>query len=137
MGLVVLLGLASTGTLLGCTASPSRPATLTAVAPPHNPEADPDGIGWTVRLGGRIHPQRTYRLVVSTDPHAVDTVTDGGVDPNTWDSGVVHSTEHTGLRPSGLRVEQGVTYYWSVRVQDAQGHDSGWSAREQWTVMRP
>ncbi|MEU0936625.1 MULTISPECIES: hypothetical protein [unclassified Embleya] len=125
----------STGALLGCTA-PTSPRTLTAVAPAHNPEADPDGMSWTVRLGGRIQTQRNYRLVVSTDPRAVDAVTDGGVDPAVWDSGVVQSAEHIGVRPFGLRVERGETYYWSVRVQDHEGHDSGWSARDQWTVFR-
>lgn len=135
---MVLAGLALSGATLACTTDGARSprATLTVVSLPHDPEQGSAWFGWTVRLNGDRHQQSSYRLIISNDPYAIDTITSGGVDPNAWDSGVVHSAQYNDLRPSGFRYEPGTTYYWSVRVRDEQGRDSDWSARDQWTAPR-
>lgn len=139
LGRVMFAGTLATG-LLGCTAhgrAAGSDVTPTVEALPYDPDGDSGGIGWTVRPAGRTPPQAGYRLVVSTDPYAVDTITRGGVDPNAWDSGLVHSTRHTGIRPPGFRFESGATCYWTVRIRDTHGHDSPWSPTSQWTTHHP
>lgn len=119
-----------------CAPAGSDPVVLSVVTRPIDPVAGAGWFGWTVRLAGDPHPQHSYRLVVSLDPYAVDTVTGGGVDANAWDSGVVHSGQQDGVRPSGFRYRPDTIYFWSVRVTDEAGHDSGWSARTSWSPPR-
>ncbi|WP_439674449.1 hypothetical protein [Embleya sp. MST-111070] len=141
-GLVLVTGVVLAGSLLGYAARSGSPASRrapTVVAMSDEARAGADGIGWAVRYGdlGHDRAQRTYRLVISADPDSLDTVLAGGVDPDVWDSGVVHSAQHAGVRPSGFRYESGTTYYWSVRIRDDRDRDSGWSTRERWTAPHP
>ncbi|GCD93263.1 glycoside hydrolase family 78 protein [Embleya hyalina] len=141
-GLVLSTGVVLAGSLLGYAARSGSPASRqapTVVAQSDEARTGSDGIGWAVRYRDRGHDraQRTYRLVISADPVSLDTVLAGGVDPDVWDSGVVHSAQHAGVRPSGFRYESGTTYYWSVRIRDDRDRDSGWSTRERWTAPRP
>ncbi len=46
----------------------------------------------------------------------------------TWDSGPVKSDESLHREYAGPALESGARYYWQVRVWDASGKDTGWSA---------
>jgi hypothetical protein len=129
----MLAGLILAGAAGACASSPARARVPGPVA---EPVGDGGRFGWTVRADGESRRQAGYRLVVSTDPYAVDAATAGGVDPNAWDSGLVRSPDSADVRPSGFRFEPGTTYYWRVRVRDEQGRDSPWSALSTWAAPR-
>jgi len=132
----VLLAAALLAGACACSSSPSDPVVPSVGARPHQPGAATDGFAWTVRVAGEAQPQHSYRLVVSLDPYAVDTVVAGGVDANAWDSGVVHSRQQDGVLPFGFRYRSDATYFWSVRVTDEAGRDCGWSPRTTWESPR-
>jgi hypothetical protein len=134
----LLLGAVLAGAPVACApAGSDAPTALTVSALPTSPGQGSPWFGWSVRPAGGDGPrQRTYRLVIARDSYAVDVVTAGGVHASAWDSGVVHSAQTSDLRPSGFRYDAGVSYFWSVLIQDEHGRSSGWSERQRWTAPR-
>ena len=91
-----------------------------------NARANPLGIGsddlsfaWSIRSETRGTTQAAYQVRVGT--------TEGGGD--VWDSGKVESDRQIDIAPPAkLRLASATRYYWQVRVWDAQGVASEWSA---------
>lgn len=83
---------------------------------------------WEV-TGPRGVAQSAYRILVAESGNAIESG-DGDV----WDSGEVESSRSINVPYGGDPLEPDTTYYWSVRVQDANGNESGWSSVSQFTT---
>ena len=71
---------------------------------------------WRLATDARDSSQRAYRIVVGHDAEAV---ADG--EGTMWDSGVVQSSEATGVVYEGPSLAADETYYWSVKVETDAG----------------
>ena len=86
--------------------------------------ANPVGVGAKPRFGWRLtsgavaQVQGRYRLTVGRAANAADV----------WDSGQVASGQSVDVAYGGPALAGNRTYYWRVRVWDAQGRPSPWSA---------
>ncbi|AEV83627.1 rhamnosidase [Actinoplanes sp. SE50] len=88
-----------------------------------NRQADPVGVdtprfGWRLAAGTGGQMQGRYQLTVGSTAGAADV----------WDSGIVASTASRDIGYSGPALGANRTYFWRVRVWDAQGRPSAWSA---------
>jgi alpha-L-rhamnosidase len=86
--------------------------------------ANPVGVGATPRFGWRLtsgtsaQVQGRYQLTVGKTADAADV----------WDSGQVASAQSVDIPYGGPALAGNTTYFWRVRVWDAQGRPSAWSA---------
>jgi alpha-L-rhamnosidase len=86
--------------------------------------ANPVGVGARPRFGWRLtsgtsaQVQGRYQLTVGRSVDAADV----------WDSGQVASAQSVDVGYGGPALAGNTTYYWRVRVWDAQGRPSAWSA---------
>ncbi|MFD0796572.1 family 78 glycoside hydrolase catalytic domain [Maribacter chungangensis] len=71
----------------------------------------------------RGQQQTAYQLLVASSPALLD-----GNTGDVWDSGKVSSSQSVNAVYAGIPLESTKTYYWKVKVWDAAGHPSGWSA---------
>ncbi|MFI7599266.1 family 78 glycoside hydrolase catalytic domain [Actinoplanes sp. NPDC049681] len=86
---------------------------------------DPVGIdaakprfGWRLSSAANGQVQGRYQVTVGTDPGATDV----------WDSGQVASRQSVDVAYAGPPLAANRTYHWRVRIWDAQGRPSPWSA---------
>jgi alpha-L-rhamnosidase len=54
--------------------------------------------------------------------------------PDLWDSGEVHSSDTNNIAYNGMRLQSRQDAVWDVRVWDANGRASGWSAPGTWEM---
>jgi len=99
----------------------TSPVTLTHLTV--NRQTNPVGVGkvafsWRLAAGVAGQMQGRYQIAVGTTPGA----------NNVWDSGVVASTRSLDIPYAGPALTNNKTYHWRVRVWDAQGRASAWSA---------
>ncbi|GAA2541706.1 family 78 glycoside hydrolase catalytic domain [Winogradskya consettensis] len=73
--------------------------------------------GWKLLSAAKGQLQGRYQVVVGTKPGAKDV----------WDSGQVASQQSVDIAYAGPALAKDRTYYWRVRVWDAQGRASAWS----------
>jgi alpha-L-rhamnosidase len=74
--------------------------------------------GWKLTSGSSAQVQGRYQLTVGTAVDAADV----------WDSGQVASSQSVDIPYGGPALGGNRTYYWRVRVWDAQGRPSAWSS---------
>jgi alpha-L-rhamnosidase len=122
-------------TLIALGAAPS-PASLTPVelrcdgmADPLGIDSSPPRLSWQLRGDGRGLRQTAWQALVSSSLEGLDR--DRG---DVWDSGRVETDEqiHAPYRGRALRSAEQV--FWKVRVWDAEGRASAWSAPARWTM---
>ena len=80
-------------------------------------------LSWKLKGSGRNIMQAAYSLRVSTDKN---------FRTNSWQSGKVGSAESLLQTYAGKPLESGKRYYWEVKVWDAAGNESPWSAPAYW-----
>ncbi len=103
---------------------PAAASTVTVSGLTVDRRADPVGVGATPRFGWRLtsgaaaQVQSRYQLTVGTAASANDV----------WDSGQVASAQSVDVGYGGPALAGDRSYYWRVRVWDAQGRPSPWSA---------
>jgi len=73
--------------------------------------------------------QSAYQVLVSASPEALKL--DKG---DVWDSGKVVSDQSIQVPYAGAALASGRTYFWKVRIWDAEGGVSAWTAPARWTV---
>ncbi|HTO92884.1 MAG TPA: alpha-L-rhamnosidase N-terminal domain-containing protein, partial [Bacteroidota bacterium] len=102
---------------------------------------DPAGIDaaaprltWRMGAGERGARQSAYQVLVARSRPALE-ARHGDV----WDSGIVRSGESVNVPYGGPPLESGREYFWAVRVWDAAGTVSAWSAPATWSMglLRP
>lgn len=125
IGLALLLVVSLlTGSLLP-TALADDAAPVTVVSPTTNSETTPLGIGgddlrfgWQLASGSRGVAQSAYEIRVGKD----------GDSGYLWETGKVASDASVGVAYDGPALDSQTRYSWQVRVWDAQGRVSQWSA---------
>lgn len=66
--------------------------------------------------------QSAYRIIIDTDEQSADAVR-GKI----WDSGKILSSQSSGIRYNGSKLEPGKKYFWRVMVWDEKDIKSDWS----------
>lgn len=125
--------------LLGLTAIPSAQAATPQCSAVHlrvNDRKNPLGMGaakptlsWQMddhRQGAR---QTAYEIRVASSAAKLRA---GSAD--VWDSGEVRSAQSVGIAYGGPALQSQRRYVWEVRIWDAQGHPSAWSAPQWWEM---
>ncbi len=84
---------------------------------------------WIIQAGGRGVAQAAYQLRVAADEAALQKP--GAL---LWDSGRVNSDESTHRVYDGPALVSGKRYFWQVKVWDAKGNTSDWSAPAWWEM---
>ncbi|GLW27600.1 family 78 glycoside hydrolase catalytic domain [Actinoplanes regularis] len=121
------LGAYGTGPWASAVAAPDpnagSPITVTGLTTEHT--TNPIGVdraaplfGWRLLSGTTGQTQGRYQLWVGRTAGAADV----------WDSGPVASATSTDVAYGGPALTADTTYHWRVRVWDAQGRPSPWSA---------
>jgi alpha-L-rhamnosidase len=132
---VLLLGTLSSG----CRHAQSGPAvteTATVVglvcdslpSPPSVGSAVPL-LGWRIESNTRAWRQSAYQIRVASEPRLL---APGQAD--LWDSGHITSTQTLDIPYQGRPLAARQRAFWSVRVWDAAGLPSAWSAPAEWTT---
>ncbi|GAA4507298.1 family 78 glycoside hydrolase catalytic domain [Actinoallomurus oryzae] len=132
---VAVLALAAGWTALPAHASPadSGAARLTAAEPRTDALRTPLGIddatptlSWRPRASGHDEAQTAYQVEAASSPARLD-------DPDLWDSGKVASADpsasYAGRAPASRQ-----RVWWRVRVWDARGTASPWTAPSWWEM---
>lgn len=86
-------------------------------------------LSWVLRASEREQRQTAYQVLVSSSRQQLGA--DGG---DLWDSGRVESDQSIQVEYSGTALRSGQQCHWKVRVWDAQGEPSSWSAPCRWTM---
>ncbi len=86
-------------------------------------------LSWKLRSDERAQRQTAWQLVVATTPE--DAARGVG---DLWDSGRVEGADSLGIAYAGRPLRSHQRCSWSVRVWDAQGRASAWSAPASWTT---
>ena len=86
-------------------------------------------LSWEVVSEKRAQRQLAYQILVGTDSLALtkDKV-------NVWNSGKVTSAQSNQIAYAGARLTSKTTYYWKVRLWDAEGQVSDWSPIASWSM---
>lgn len=110
-------------------ASLASAAELTAYSLEAEARRDPAGIditrprlSWKLRSPGRSERQTAYQIRVAANQSDV------------WDSGRVNSDESAWIPYGGAALRSFARYSWKVRVWNASGVASDWSAPAEWTM---
>lgn len=86
-------------------------------------------LGWVIRSSERGWRQTAYRILAAKSPAALK-VGRGDL----WDSGRVASNASIHVPYGGAPLVSGMRIYWKVKVWDANGRESGWSAPASWEM---
>lgn len=88
-------------------------------------------LSWTIHTvsGIRVMRQTAYQVLVSSSPEKLQA--DMG---DIWNSGKVKSNQMGQIRYSGNALKSSQKYWWKVKVWDAKGKVSTWSAPANWTM---
>jgi hypothetical protein len=84
-------------------------------------------LGWTLHSKVNGERQTAYQVIVAS---SAGRVRSGAAD--VWDSGRVASDESVDVAYGGPELESARRYHWKVRVWDARGKASAWSAPAWW-----
>ncbi|MFD4779214.1 rhamnosidase, partial [Streptomyces sp. NPDC058427] len=89
-------------------------------------------LSWPITSDGSDVRQSAYRLRVASSEALLS-------HPDVWDSGRVASGESVLVPYAGPQLKPRTRYFWSVRVWDTNGGESGWSAPSWWEtgLMEP
>ena len=97
---------------------------------------NPAGIGeteprlnWVVESGERGQRQTACRVLVASSEALL--AQDNG---DLWDTGKISGSETTGLTYAGKPLASGQQCFWKLKVWDARGLESPWSAPAKWTM---
>jgi hypothetical protein len=126
VGLFVLLGLAA------CTAKPDFEVAQLRCDRRINPlgvERQEPVLSWQTEASKRGFLQAAYQIRVADESGALKE----RMAP-IWDSGKVASNESVQVPYQGPSLQSGETYYWQVRVWDADGNASDWSEPAFWQM---
>lgn len=86
-------------------------------------------LGWRIDAIERGYRQSAYQILVASSMRLL--AQDHG---DVWDSGKVDSAESVHVRYGGTALESRAGYFWKVRVWDARGRVSAWSAPAAWRM---
>ncbi|TSA32040.1 MAG: rhamnosidase [Verrucomicrobiaceae bacterium] len=86
-------------------------------------------LSWVVESGKRGQSQTAYRVLVAGSKSTLDE--DKG---DLWDSGKVSSSDTTAIIYAGKPLNSGQPCFWKVKVWDAAGKESPWSAPARWST---
>jgi len=86
-------------------------------------------LSWTLRSDARGERQGAWQILAAS---SLAGLAAGRGD--LWDSGRVESDEQLNLLYGGLEMRSAEQVFWKVRVWDAAGHVSAWSAPATWTM---
>lgn len=86
-------------------------------------------LSWWLETDERAQKGCAYHILVASTPELL--AEDQG---DLWDTGKWQSDQSHQIEYAGLRLEYGMRAYWKVRVWDAQGRPSAWSAPARWTM---
>lgn len=83
--------------------------------------------GWKLRSDKHGDGQTAYQIQVAASPARI-----GKAD--VWNTGKVNSDQQFGIPMDGINLKAGETYFWRVKVWDADGKPSGWSEVQQFSM---
>ncbi len=86
-------------------------------------------LSWTLRAVGRARRQSAYQALVASTAARLS-ANQGDL----WDSGRVDGNRSVGVVYEGAPLESGQRCWWAVRVWDADGHASAYSAPSWWEM---
>ncbi len=86
-------------------------------------------LSWTLRAVGRARRQSAYQVLVASAAERL-TANQGDL----WDSGRVDGNRSVGVIYEGAPLESGQRCWWAVRVWDANGRASAYSAPSWWEM---
>lgn len=84
-------------------------------------------LAWLLSAATTGAKQSAYQVRVATSESAL---TSGSA--LSWDSGIVHSAQSTGIDYGGPTLQSATRYFWQVRVWDGSGNASDWSTSAWW-----
>lgn len=87
------------------------------------------GLSWKMESAERGAKQTAYQILVASDPARLKK--DIG---DLWDSGKVHSSEHSHIVYSGKALTSKQQCYWKVRVWDGADTPSTYSSVHEWSM---
>lgn len=92
------------------------------------------GLTWVMNSNRRGDYQSAYQVLVASTPEKL-----ARPQGDLWDSGKVNSADSVHVPYSGAPLQSRAHCYWKVRVWDADGKVSAWSAASFWTMglLRP
>jgi alpha-L-rhamnosidase len=90
-------------------------------------DVDKPRFSWILGSSQRNQMQSAYQVKVASTASGLE-------NPDIWNSGKVVSDQSVLVPYSGPRLVSRARYYWSVRVWDAAGHPSAWSAPSWWEM---
>ena len=106
-------------------ASPLKPDRLTCeyIVNPLGIDVQKPRLSWQLVSGERAQRQTAYEVIVSNN----STVIQSGKG-NVWQSGKIQSGQSLHIEYNGAPLKPFTRYYWRVKVYDAKGEASEWSA---------
>ncbi|MFF1920071.1 alpha-L-rhamnosidase [Streptomyces sp. NPDC058221] len=99
--------------------------TVEYVQHPLGLDAQHPRLSWPITSDEPDVQQSAYRIRVASSESRLS-------DPDVWDSGKVTAGESVLVPYAGPRLKPRTRYFWSVRVWDTNGGESGWSAPSWW-----
>lgn len=86
-------------------------------------------LSWVTQCEAQSWRQSAYQILVASDPKRLKPA-----EADLWDSGRVQSDQSLLVSYSGKRLSSRQTCFWKVRVWDATGKASAWSAPAKWEM---
>lgn len=99
------------------------------MADPLGVDSAPPRLSWRLEGRGRGERQTAWRVLVASSPALL---AENRAD--FWDSGRVASDRQLGIGYGGRPLRSAEEVFWKVRVWDAEGRPSAWSAPARWTM---
>lgn len=142
--LILILGWSAAGADSPTAKSPGSSPALSAVTPANlrceytqNPigvDAARPQLSWMLEARERNQKQSAYQILVASTPALLE-ANQGDL----WDSGQIQSSESAHVTYAGTALTSRLRCYWKVRVWDASGNASDWSAPAFWemALLRP
>jgi alpha-L-rhamnosidase len=108
-----------------------RPVALRCdgMADPLGVDSAPPRLSWQLRGEGRGLRQRAWQVLVASSPESLS-----HDQADVWDSGRVESDEQLHVPYGGRALRSSERVFWKLRVWDAEGRASAWSADATWTM---